>query len=299
MNDYYNKKELYDLSKKFNSMTYRKNQWFGKSWCAYGDSITAMSYNKTYGWTNYVDNEFGLNPCIVRGVGGTKFAWGNGGGCAVPIDKDGNYGSRDENYTKDTYPTSQIPSGYTITRGCLSSWDRIVKSFPESIKDTIDLVFVFGGANDDGDSTEPLFVVSDTTDIEWASSSYYAKYGGDYNINTMMGGMASCLMKLQAWMPNATIVYGVPFLCGRGEEDMTSIVTDLNPTMWSQSRLLEIVAKKCGFPIIDVYAESGVNGWNRLEYVADIIHPTRSGMMMIGKAICNGLAGINPRMTVL
>ena len=295
----YNKQSLYEVSKSFNGTKFMSNQWEGKTWTAYGDSITAMSTNVNYGWTNYADNLFGLNPCLVRGVGGTKFSWGGNGGCAVLINSNGEYGDRNESYTKDNYPSESIPEGYDVTRGCLSSWDRITKTYPESIKDNIDMIFVFGGANDDGSDTEPLFVENDTTDTEWASSPYYSTYGGDYNINTMMGGMASCLMKLQAWMPNATIIYGIPFLCGRGEYDMNKIVTDLNPNMWSQSRLLESVAKRCGFPIIDIYAESGVNGWNRLTYVADIIHPTRSGMAMIGQALCNGLSRIYPKFTVL
>lgn len=282
-----------NLSSYVDDVGYSINQWKGKTWSAYGDSITAISNGNglQLGWAKYVNDVFGFSTFYGRGIGGQRYAWGNVGGSVSFINADGTYNSRNDSYNKDNY-TGDIPEGTTACRGSFCSWDRITHMYPESIKDTIDLIFIMGGTNDSADETSPVFVSNDTTDSEWASSEYYSTYGGDYNISTLKGGMASCIMKMQAWMPQAVIVVGTP-LSGRGTEGY--IGTTLGAGEYTKSEYIKEVAKMCSIPLIDVYAACGINPWNRTKYISDSVHPyLEDGKKMLARAVVGGLTSIYP-----
>ena len=165
--------------------------------------------------------------------------------------------------------------------------------FPENIKDTVDMVFVMGGTNDGADDEAVEFIVGDKTDPEWAASGYYATYGGDYNISVLRGAIASTVMKLQAWMPNALVVIGTN-LSGRGTAG--EIGTSLDVVEYNKAIIEKEMASRMSCPCIDVYSTCGINPWNRTTYIDDGVHPyLDEGKKMLGRTVACGLNGIYPK----
>lgn len=286
------------------------NDWQGKVISFYGDSVTALNggdFNYPYDessfghrWSLRVANYLQASSVKNRGIGGQRFNWHNNGGSVSWVNEStGELVGRNDSYNYDNYVGNvTIPSNCTPIRGALSSWLRITSMYPESIKDTIDVVLVMSH-NDMGfdATTEVQFVEGDNTDAEWVDSSYYQTYGGDYNITTVKGGIASTIMKLQAWMPNAVIVLMTP-ISGRGEEgelnlELTSRMTEITNAVKDVHNLMSI-------PCIDVYGTCGINGLNRTRYITDTIHPySEDGSKMIARAVIGGMKGIIPNMLVV
>ena len=281
--------------------------WLGKVISTYGDSVTALNggdYNYPYDesafgykWALRVANYFSASSVKNRGIGGQRFSWGNNGGSVSWVKTlTGEYVNRNESYNYDNYEGNiEIPSDCTPIRGALSSWLRITSMYPASIKDTIDVILVMAH-NDAGldTTTEVQFLAGDNTDPEWANSTYYQIYNGDYNINTVRGGIASTIMKLQAWMPNAVIVLMTP-ISGKGTQG------ELNPELTSKMTEIADIVKEMhnlmSIPCIDVYGTCGINGLNRTLYITDTIHPySENGSKMIARAVIGGLKGIIPNM---
>lgn len=273
-----------------------KNQWTGKKWAGYGDSITAITNGDLNAivWAYYVNAYYGMGQYYGRGIGSQSFKFGSHGGAVCFIDEaTGIYNSRDNESNYDDY-TGTIPTGCIKTRGSYCAWTRITAMFPASIKDTIDMVFVMGGTNDTNDDTPLAWVENDTTDAEWATSDYYQTYGGDYNINTLRGGVASTIMKMQAWMPNAIIVIGTP-LNGQ-TNDAGHIKPSTIPDEYEKSLAIIETARKFGCPVIDVFGTCGINVLNSDDYISDGTHPyTEAGCIMLARSIIGGLAGILPK----
>lgn len=272
--------------------------WFNKIWAAYGDSIAAISNGNSLetGWAAYVNKIHGFNGFFGRSIGGQRFTWGKNGGSVSFINEDGTFNSRNDSYNLDNY-TGEVPEGCTAVRGAFCSWSRITAMFPESIKDTVDMVLILGGTNDTYDDNALEFVENDATDPEWAASEHYATFGGDYNISTLRGGIASTVMKFQAWMPNALIVIGTN-LSGRGTTG--KVGTSLDITEYDKAVIEKEMASRMSCPCIDVYSTCGISPWNRTAYISDGVHPyTDSGKMMLGRAIAGGLKAIYPKMDII
>lgn len=295
------------------------NDWEGKIITTYGDSVTALQggdfsypYNlgNTQRWGNRVADYYKMSKHYGRGIGGQKYAWGTNGGSITWVYKDtGIMYNRNDAFNYDNWDGSSFPSTWTETqkntvlngladgsivsiRGCACSWLRITSMYPESIKDDIDMVFVMFH-NDGVDGNEFAWVDGDTTDPEWASSSYYDTYGGDYNIKTLEGGIASTIMKLQAWMPNAIIVLGTPI---NGQGSTGSLRPDAGG-LWKQVQHVKNIGLRFSIPVIDVYATCGINGLNRTEHITDTIHPySAAGSKMIARAIIGGMKTILPNL---
>ena len=275
-------------------------QWNRKVWLAYGDSITAISNgnSRDTGWAKYVNATHGFRQFYGRGIGSQAFNYRTHGGAACFINADGTYNSRDNEYNKDNYE-GDIPSGTTLCRGAFCSWDRITQMIPESIKDSIDLVFIMGGTNDTLSDAELTWVANDETDPEWAASDEYEDYGGDYNINTLIGGVASTIMKFQAYLPNALIVLGTPFGGQTNEQNHDGTGErrpGYTPDEYEKAKIIREVAYRFGIPCIDVYATCGVNTLNSPLYITDGTHPYNdAGQKMLARAITSGLNEIAPR----
>lgn len=290
--------------------------WNGKILSTYGDSITALQsgnfeipYNETSNrWGNRVANYLKMSKHYGRGIGGQKYAWGSNGGSITWIYKDtGIMYNRNDAFNLDNWDGVSFPSTWTdiqkntllngladgsivSVRGCSCSWLRITSMYPDSIRHTIDAVFVMFH-NDAVDGTEFAWIEGDTTDPEWAASSYYATYGGDYNINTLEGGIASTIMKLQAWLPNAVIILGTP-INGQGIEGKLRPDAD---GLYKQVEHIKNVGLRFSIPVIDVYATCGINGLNRTNYITDSIHPySVAGSKMVAKAVIGGFTTILP-----
>lgn len=294
------------------------NDWNGKVLTTYGDSVTALqggdfSYpydlTNTQRWGNRIANYFKMSKHYGRGIGGQRYAWINNGGSVTWVYKDtGIMINRNDAFNLDSWDGSSFPSTWTEAqkntilngladgsvvsiRGCMCSWLRIISMYPASVKDSIDAVYVMCH-NDGVDGKEFSWVEGDTTDPEWAASELYATYGGDYNISTLEGGIASTIMKLQAWMPNAVIILGTP-INGQGTTGQLRPDAD---GLYKQVEHVKNVGLRFSIPVIDVYATCGINGLNRTEYITDTIHPySVAGSKMIARAIIGGFKTILPK----
>lgn len=293
------------------------NDWNGKILTTYGDSVTALqggdfSYpydlTNTERWGNRVANYLKMSKHYGRGIGGQKYAWDTNGGAIIWVYKDtGIMYNRNGAFNLDNWDGSSFPTAWTDAqkntvlnglangtmlsiRGCMCSWLRITSMYPAAIKDTIDAVYVMCH-NDAVDGNEFSWVEGDTTDPEWAASEQYATYGGDYNISTLEGGIASTIMKLQAWMPNAVIILGTPI---NGQGTTGQLRPDANG-LYKQVQHVKNVGLRFSIPVIDVYATCGINGLNRTDYITDNIHPySVAGSKMVARAIIGGFKTILP-----
>lgn len=297
-----------------------RNSWAGRILSSYGDSITATcngdheypySYAGTTNWAKRVANYLSFARHYGRGIGGQSFFFGSGGGTLSWCDTlSGNHVARDSRYTYDQYISEDThdeveayletlgfdPSLHTAVRGSLSSWIRIKTMYPESIKDTIDCIIVMAhndvGLNNTVKNADLSFVENSTDDKEWSESEEYGDYGGDYNIkDSVKGAIASTVMKLKAWMPNALIVLMTP-ISGygvEGEKNM-GLVTNMQKIAECVSDVHSIMS----VPMIDIYSNDSIDGINRLEYISDGIHPNPAGAAMVARAICSGLQNILP-----
>ena len=298
-----------ELNEKIEHMSTK--DWRNKIGITYGDSITAINNPESpsllvgdrgnyASWGYYVKQYFNMSKLYGRGIGGQTYNWGENGGSVAFVNDDGSFYSRNDNYNYDNY-MGDIPSGTTKIRGAFCSWSRITGMIPQSIKDTIDFIFVMGGTNDiPGDGT-PIgnyeFTEGNETDIEWKNSSYYN--GGDFDLSTYIGGMCSTIMKLQIWCPNAIIIVGTP-LNGRASSNPNA-----NETKWCKNSLglyymdyvkeQELVLKNFGIPCIDVFGTCGINPFNRSAYITDWVHPfCDAGCKNLARAVIGGLKYIMP-----
>ncbi len=271
--------------------------WAGKKWLSYGDSIVAIGNgNPSDAWQQYVTDRLHFGSQIVRGVGGQTYKWGTAGGAVTFVNEEtGEYNSRNDSYNKDNY-SGAVPEGCVAIRGCMCSWDRISHMIPEDIKDTIDLIFVMDVNDGNGGATNemPLFDAENTTDTEWAETDENV-FGGDFDITTLEGAIASTLMKLQARCPNALIVTGTSW-SGRGEVDGENQPDVSGTGIMMGGEIVEKVSKFFSFNTIDIYHTTQVNPWNRADYVTDTIHPYKdAGKKALARAVISGLRGIMPR----
>lgn len=313
--------------------TLLRKDWYGKTMATYGDSVTAINNGnwerpyvfdntvagngvalKNWMWGNRVASYFCFKKHYGRGFGGQWWKWNTDhkkadgsfklggdlckfntvtgcGGAAGGTDVGGGQ------YDYDDYLANpsiiSLGQNEVACRGSLCSWNRIQTCFSASIKDSIDIVLIINHNDkvDDGDIT---WIDNSNVDTEWAASgiNYYGKVTGDYNIETLKGAIASTIMKLQMWMPQAVIVVCTP-ISGSGTTDQ------LNKTGFGLYRAVAPTKDAClkmSIPCIDVFGTDGINGINRISYIADGIHPyTKEGSKMIARAIIGGLKCIEPK----
>ena len=288
------------------------NQWHNKIIATYGDSVTALNggdfeypfeTNATNAkWAGKVAKYFSFAKLHNRGIGSTCFAFRNNGGqvawCKTTT---GEYVARNDNFNYDNYIGNvTIPEDCTPIRGDGSSWLRIKTMFPEAIKNTIDIILVMFHNDYARDmETDALWVENSSVDTEWyADNEHYSKYNGDYNINTVKGGIASTIMKLSEWMPNALIVLMTPISgVHRNADDEYNFNLE-NPKSENMKILAETVKDisfRMSIPCIDVYGNDCINALNKDEHITDResaigIHPyTDSGCKKIARAIVSKL----------
>lgn len=293
-----------------------KSDWDGKTIGFYGDSITEFyakgnaanavapfSTETIYGWgvdwCTRVGIYFNFGQIRVRGIGGQRFAWQDTGGWTCYVN---NETGLQQTATYKVWPegVEDCPAGHTAVRGCACAWSRITNQFPASIKDNIDVVIIMFH-NDTANTSEVNdaeleFIDDDRTDEEWADSSYYSKYNGDYNIKTLRGGITSTIMKFQAWMPNAILVLCTPMSTNVESSIGSGTTTDIDTKKnYQLSRTVKEMANRLSIPLIDVFATDGINSLNRTPFVSDNIHPgTVLGQKRLAMTIIGGLKNILP-----
>lgn len=289
------------------------NQWNGKVLATYGDSVTALNggdweypypySSKQAKWGGKVADYFKFSKLYNRGIGSTTFNYYNDAGGQVAWVKTdtGEYVNRNDNYNYDNYIGSvNIPSDCTPIRGCGSSWLRITTMFHESFKDSVDVVLVMFHNDFHQDmETECAWVEGSSKDAEWYASEYYQQYGGDYNIECVKGGIASVVMKLQAWMPQALIVLMTPIsgVYINGNDEVKDLENSESTKMKQLADVVKEISYRMSIPCIDVYGTDCINTLNHKKdgLITDGIHPySDAGCKKIARAIISGLNPIMP-----
>lgn len=260
--------------------------WKSKNVLFYGDSITAQINGDTpTSWSTYIKNALSLNSVHGRGVGGQTYFWNTN---TFKVDSDGNYVSRggaDDNCL-----------------GCFPSWQRISSMIPDSIKNTIDIIIIMGGTNDIGNVEEqtgsgsiewvsPIWSSENDTDTAWTNATEYN--GGDYDVSTFTGAIASTIMKMQVRCPNAKIVIASPL--SRWNTTNHIPYTKENVSMQDMADVEHKTANYMSVPFIDITALCGINGWNYSTYIGDGVHPNTAGGKMLASAMLSGFESIYPK----
>ena len=162
---------------------------------------------------------------------------------------------------------TEAPEGTTEHEGYLCSSDRINVSVPEDV----DLILVMGGTNDMG------------SDVPLGDLTY------PFDETTFKGAVAATVVKLQKKAPGAVVVLASP-LSGRGvdsgeesslpanRDEEAFAVNGLGLTTEDYRDAMEEVARTLSIPFIDVYGTTGINQWNRSQYIRDVVHPSERGV---------------------
>ena len=292
------------------NITELTSQWSGKTWLSYGDSLTASGNDGMSGFQGFVTRLLGFAKHYGRGIGGQTFKRNNKVWFA---DSEGGYHSRPESTTSSMLDKSSytIPDGCTAHYGYFASWDRITTMIPDNIKKTIDLILVFG-VNDAGDIggnefTPPKFYSGDEynsldkekTDSDWASATENT-LGGDFDITTFTGAVASTIMKLQARCPQAMIVLGTSW-SGRGDGSPANSgeYGAAGKYFWEEGELVKKIANYYSIPCIDIWGNSLVNPFNRAKNNSDGVHPyLPEGKRALARVVAEGLMNMIPRFDI-
>lgn len=267
--------------------------WKDKNAVIYGDSITAQgNANNATGYFREAEFIHQFEDVYYRGVGGQTFKLNP---YTFYANADGSYNSRDSG--------GNPPAGTTEHLGYFASWDRITAMIPETIRNDIDLVVVCGGTNDfknvedtsaEGDNSAivPAWIVNNTQDQIWANSSYYI--GGDYDLSTLAGAIASTLMKMQIWCPNAIIILATPFPRYELTDHAQMVVNNVNFRQFCETEIE--IAQYMSAPVIDANGESNITLYNYGDCtLEDNVHPTQLGRDYYGKPFVGELYRIFPK----
>ena len=272
----------------------KSKKWYNKTMLAFGDSITAINNGNSncIGYARFICDYFGIDKYYGRGIGSSCVAWHES-----PIwfsAADGQYLGREESqrpsgtegvdYWSHKYEDNK-PSSYC-------SWDRIKTMIPDSIKDEVDLIFVMGGTNDHMSNKplgegNPTWSQSNVQDTVWMADTAYN--GGDFDLSTFKGGLASTLMKIQKRCPNAVILFGT--LIG-GYNSVNNPKTNglgLTPRQYADASIE--VCKMLSIPYVDVFTLAGINNFNNDVYLpTDKVHPyCKDGGKALASAIITGM----------
>ena len=257
--------------------------WKDKKWLAYGDSITAICNGEglNVGWAKYINEQYGFKYFYGRGVGGQTYLWNND---TFQVNSAGEYVNRGTSADN--------------CKGCMCSWERISKMIPSAIKDEINMIFLMAGTNDmleaeNIDYNKPTWSASNTTDTDWVVATDYN--GGDYDVNTFSGAIASTIMKLQTRCPNAIIILGTPLSMWDTKNHSNYEVSGKSMLDLSDTEIK--VARYMNVPVIDVNGTCNINGYNYTRYITDGVHPYNDdGVKMLARTIIGGLTNVNPIM---
>jgi lysophospholipase L1-like esterase len=307
-----------NIHNEINALSNKLSPWIGKNVVVYGDSITAQGNgdipsNNSFMYWSYLSHRFA--NLYVRGVGGQTYVWNTYGWYCKESGGNGNYVDRYK-YDAQGQRLNEIVNPLTVTQqeidnieahygfpidvhyGAFCSWDRIKSMIPSDIREAIDLVIICGGHNDfeaveevevEGDisAAEPEWRANDVTDPTWSADTTYYK-GGDYDITTFSGAIASTIMKMQTWCPNAVVVVATPF----PRFNISTKQQYTNQSGLSFRRMCEIIDEIAHFvsaPVIDANGDCGINGVNFSNYQTDGVHPNLDGRKMFGRVFVGDL----------
>ena len=111
------------------------------------------------------------------------------------------------------------------------------------------------------------------------------------------------IVKIRRRVPNAVIVLCSP-LSGRGPEDETRgchgnttepQYNGIGLTTQDYAEAMEEVCEYLSIPYIDVFGETGINCFNRAQYIfGDSVHPNDEGGKAIARVIIGRLETLKP-----
>ena len=111
------------------------------------------------------------------------------------------------------------------------------------------------------------------------------------------------MVKIQKHAPNALIVLASP-LSGRGpetekREEQVANQTEpeynlLGLTTQDYADAVREVAEYLSVPYIDVFGNTGINSFNRNQYIGDIVHPNDEGRKAIARVMIGALDDLKP-----
>lgn len=299
--------------------------WEGKNVVLYGDSVTAQGNGDDDECRNsflyYAYKELGFASLRCRGVGGQTFTW-NDKGYYCEANGNGVYLGRYK-YDADGTQTREVvvPSAITATdisniqsaigkqievhNGCFCSWDRVKSSIPSDVRESIDLIIICGGSNDFSaveditvDSAivaeEPQWLNGNATDSAWANDATFYT-GGDYDITRLSGAIASTIMKMQKWCPNALVVLATPYPHYSGTTYMQK-KNSRGMTFRELCDIEKVIAGYVSTECIDANAQAGLTGAEfATRYTTDGTHPNAEGRKWYGRVFVGKLKCIAPR----
>lgn len=261
-------------------------RWKGKKICFYGDSLTYLQDNlgDSGKWAEQVGAYFGA----------TAYARGKGGANVRMYYQD--------SASKDTYFDANGKTVGTLAESAdglshqasFCSWDRIKNSMTQIM---FDVIVVMGGTNDfNGNVGEGTLAwsASNTSDVDWVADTEYYN-GGDFDISTFKGGLASTIMKLRLVQPQARIVIATLHNgqirisdTGTATTNRTELPKDTNgKTIIDMANWTKDVADYMGCDFINMVEKIGFSVFNRSGYFVDQVHLTVKGR----KNMANGLIG--------
>ena len=171
--------------------------------------------------------------------------------------------------------------GYAADQNSYSDDSRIA-----TVPTDADVVCIMGGTND-----------WQHTEIETGALTY----NDGFDRTKFKGAVAYTIQKMQARCPSAKI-YLLTNIGGRGDADPTvpqplpavapSGVGVGNTPLAIRNATIE-VANELNIPVIDTWA-CGINGFNRAVNIADTVHPTNAGQILIAEYIVNALVNDAP-----
>lgn len=143
--------------------------------------------------------------------------------------------------------------------------DKVTK---ELLKD-IDVVTVFAGVNDFGDS-RPLGTAQDSTLVD-----------------TFYSDMKAVIENIEKIKPEVEIIFiTTPYI---GKDGYGFLENNVGSTLEDYTKAMSEVCALYDVPVVDLYTNSGINKNNLLDYSDDSIHPNEAGIKLIGKIIGEAL----------
>ena len=113
--------------------------------------------------------------------------------------------------------------------------------------------------------------------------------GGDFDLSTFKGGLASTLMKMQVRCPNAVILFGTPIGGYNTVHNPKANALGLIPRQYADAAIE--ICKMLSIPYVDVFTLAGINNFNNDVYLpTDKIHPySKDGGKALASAIIAGM----------
>jgi len=242
-----------------------KSKYDGKKLVCFGDSIT------NYGYTGVIKEDTGIEAINV-GLSSGRYAY-----------------SDDSNQYVNAFAFHNIVDA--INTG---DW-----TIPDSLEGVSGYETQYAHIQDikaiDFDSVDFVSIAYGTNDF--SSATPLDNENNPLDVNTFKGAIRYCLKTLTEKYPHLKIIGVTPcyrFWSENGSVLYDSDTHDIGGMMITQYvQAVEDVYTEYHLPVVNNYANAGINKYNRLEYftIADGLHPNAKGREIIGHRIGSGILG--------